>query len=106
MVSDDRKGVLSSLQPVPPFIQCQINGKQLRWGKLLGEVSTRVESRRLSVALRWHSSHTGCLDIHFHYEWELGLWMGEDGSSAEGLLELLVGGLSFGVPGKRVGFLT
>ncbi len=58
MVSDDRKGVLSSLQPVPPFLQPQFNGEQLpisnivvplRWGKVPGEVSTRVESGSLSV---------------------------------------------------------
>ncbi len=36
----------------------------------------------------------------------LGIRVHEDGSSAEGLLELLEGGPSFGVPGQRLGFLT
>ncbi len=57
MVSDDRKRMLSSLQPVPPFFQGKFDGEQLSitniivplcWGKLPGEVSARVESGRLS----------------------------------------------------------
>ncbi len=43
VVSDDRKGVLCSFQPVSPFLQRQLDGEQLpiinivvpfRWGKL------------------------------------------------------------------------
>ncbi len=115
MIRDDRKGVLCSLQPMSPFLQRQFDGEQLPiidiivslcWVKLPGEISARVESGRLSVVLRQHCSHAGGGGIHFHNEWELGFQMCEDGSSAEGLLEFLEGGSSFGVPGQRFGFLA
>ncbi len=97
VVIDDHKGVLSSLQPVPPFFQHQLNGEQLpisnnvvrlSWGKHPGEVSTRVESDRLSVVLRQHCSHAS-QGIHFHYEWELEFWMGEDGAVQKASWRLL-----------------
>ncbi len=57
------------------------------------------------MILRQHCSHASGGGIHFHYEWELGVPDVKGRSSAEGLLELLVGCLSFGVPGQRLGFL-
>jgi len=102
--------VLCSLKPVSPLIQSQFDSEKfpvpyvivaLRQGKLHGEESARMVMWWLSVVLGQHCSHTGGGGIHFHNKWELGIWMGEDGSSGEGLLELLEGGLSFGVPRQR-----
>ncbi len=58
------------------------------------------------MVLGQHCSHAGGGGIHLHYKWELVIRMGEDGSSAEGLLELLEGGPSFGVPRQRLGLLA
>ncbi len=78
------KGVLCSLQPVSSFLQRHLDGEQLlitnivvslRWGKLPGEISRRMESGRISVVLWQHCSHADG-GSHFHNEWELGFQMG------------------------------
>ncbi len=90
MICNHGKGVLCSLQPMPPLLKSQLDGEQfpvtdvivsLRRGKLQGVVGARVEMRRLSVELEQHCSHAGGGGVHFHNEREMGIWMGEDGSS-------------------------
>ncbi len=114
VAGDHGKGVLCSLQPMSPLLQSQLDGKQfpvsnvivtLRRGKLLGVEGARMETRRLSVELGQHCSHAGGGGVHLHNEQDLGIRMGEDGSSAEGFLELLEGGSSFRVPRQRLGLL-
>ncbi len=60
MVGDHGKGVLCSLQLVSPLLQRQLDSEQLPVpnvvvalcrGKLLGEESARMETRRHSVVL-------------------------------------------------------
>ncbi len=77
----------------------------LRRGKLPGVVGARVETRKLPVELGQHCFHASGGGVHFHNGRVLGIRMGEDGNSAEGLLELLEGRSSFGVPRQRLGFL-
>ncbi len=48
VVSDDRKGVLSSLQSMPPFLQRQFNGEQLQY-----------RSFAPLVKASWRSKHKG-----------------------------------------------
>ncbi len=85
MICNHGKGVLCSLQPIPPLLQSQLYDEQftvtdvvvsLRRGKLPGVVGTRIEMRRLSVELGQHCSHAGGGGVHFHNEQEIGIWIG------------------------------
>ncbi len=89
MIDDYGEGVLGSLQPVSPLLQSQFDSEQfpvpyvvvaLRRGKLPGEESARMETRRLSVVLGQHCSHAGGGGVHFHNKREF------DSVSIEGLV--------------------
>ncbi len=115
VVCDYGEGVLCSLQPVSPLLQSQLDSEQfsvpyvvvaLRRGELPGEEGARMETRRLSMVLGQQCSHASSGGVYFYNKRELGIRMGEDGSSAEGLLELLEGAPRFGVPRQRLGPLA
>ncbi len=115
MICDYGERVLCSLQPVAPLFKCQFNSQQLpvpdviillRWGKLLGVECARVEKGRLSVVLRQYRSHPRSGGIHLYDERELGFHVFEDGSGAEGSLQLFKSGDGFWGPGQGLGLMA
>ncbi len=58
-----------------------------------------MEKGRLSVVLRQYRSHPRSGGIHLHDERELGFHVFEDGSGAEGSLQLFKSGDGFRGPG-------
>ncbi len=88
VVCNDREWVISSLQPVPPLFQSQLDGEQLtvpdviillRWGQFPGVVSARLEAWRLTELLGQHGSDSSDGGVHFHHKWNMGIWMTKDG---------------------------
>ncbi len=112
VVRDDSEWVVSSLQPVPPFLQSQLDGEQLtisnviillRWGQFLRVVSAKLEAGRLTKLLGQHGSDSDGGGIHFHHKWNMGIWMTKDRSRAKGGLKFLKGFVGAGVLGQGLG---
>ncbi len=114
VICNDCERVVSSLQPMRPLLQGQLDGQQLPvadvvvllcWGQFLRVICARLEVWRLTKHLGQHSPDSRGGGVHFYYEWYLGIRMFKDGGCAESSLELL-GFMGAGVPGQGLGLTT
>ena len=88
MVRPDKKWELRTLQLMPPFPQCQVDGEKLPVPHVITplgrseparEESTGMELTVGRSALRQDPSHSGVRSVHLHHELELAVRLREDG---------------------------
>ena len=86
MVSPNHGRVLRSLEPVPPLLQCPLDGKQLTithvvvsfgWGKLPGEKGTRVSLAIARTPLGKDGAKPRAGGVHLDQELEVGIGLPE-----------------------------
>jgi len=98
MIRENSKLFLGTLQPVSPFLQCELNGQKLliadvvvylRRGELFGKEGAWMETSWIPLLLREHCSYPCGGRIHLNNEWFVGIWMDEERCYCVGIFEAL-----------------
>ncbi len=96
VVGENEERLCSSLQPVPPFFEGQLDCKKfsiadvvmlLRRAEFPGEESTWMESGRHPLLLREHRSYPGGRGVDFYDERQFGIRMDKEWCAGESLVE-------------------
>ncbi len=112
VVGENEERLCSSLQPVPPFFEGQLDCKKfsiadvvilLRRAEFPGEESTWMESGRRPLLLREHRSYPGGRGVGFYDEGQFGIRMDKERCAGESLLEGVKCFGGNGVPGQGLG---
>ncbi len=112
VVGENEERLCSSLQPVPPFFEGQLDCKKfsiadvvilLRRAEFPGEEGTWMESGRRPLLLREHRSYPGGRGVDFYDEEQFGIRMDKEWCTGENLLEGVKCFSGNWIPGQGLG---
>ncbi len=95
MTSENDERMLCTFQPMPPFLQGQLNSKEFPVADVVILLRRPEFAREESawmfgwspLLLRQHRSYPGGGGVHFHDEGSVGVWVDEERCAGECLLE-------------------